>query len=114
MTARGPQRTFDHRQYLECSGGNASCLDSSRGPWIFNLDLDYFFWHDVEQPGLMVSDAYLEACLEGLREKIEDGTIAVTTIALTPSRVFTGGWGPAERLAERVSQILGIDFTLPQ
>jgi hypothetical protein len=62
----------------------------------------------------MVSDAYLEASFEGVREKIEDRTIAVATIALTPSRVFTGGWGPVEQVAERVSQILGIDFTLPK
>jgi hypothetical protein len=38
---------------LECPG-EIRCLDSSRGPWIFNLDLDYFFWHDAEQLGLMV------------------------------------------------------------
>ena len=60
----------------------------------------------------MVSDAYLTTCFEKVREKIEDGTIAVTTIALSPE--CTGGWGPAERLAERVLQILGVDFTLPQ
>ena len=94
--------------------GEISCLDLSHGPWIFNLDLDYFFWHHAEQPGLMVSDAFLTTCFEKIRKRIEDRTIAVTTIALTPSRVFTGGWEPAERLVERVSQILGIDFTLPQ
>ena len=84
--------------------GEISCLDSSHGPWIFNLDLDYFFWHHAEQPGLMVSDAFLTTCFEKIRKRIEDRTIAVTTIALTPSRVFTGGWEPAERLVERVSQ----------
>ena len=89
-------------------------LDSNRGPWIFNLDLDCFFWHHAERPGLMVSDAYLTTCFEKIRKRIEDRTIAVTTIAFTPSRVFTGGWEPSERLAERVLQILGIDFALPQ
>ena len=90
--------------------GEIRCLDSSHGPWIFNLDLDYFFWHDAEQLGLMVSDAYLETCFEKVREKIEDRTIAVTTIALSPGHGLTGGWEPAERLAERVLQILGVDF----
>ena len=90
------------------------CLDASHGPWIFNLDLGYFFWHDAEQLGLMVSDAYLEACFEKVREKIEDRTIAVTTIALSPEHGLTGGWQPAERLAKHVLQILGVEFTLPQ
>ena len=67
----GPQQTFDPGN-IWTAPGEIRCLDSSRGPWIFNLDLDYFFWHDVEQPGLMVSDAYLEASFEGVREKIEE------------------------------------------
>jgi hypothetical protein len=94
--------------------GEIRCLGASHGPWIFNLDLDYFFWHDAEQLGLMVSDAYLEACFEKVREKIEDRTIAATTIALSPEHGLTGGWQPAERLAKRVLQILGVEFTLPQ
>jgi uncharacterized protein UPF0489 len=94
--------------------GEIRCLDASRGPWIFNLDLDYFFWHDAEQLGLMVSDAYLITCFEKIREKIADQTIAVTTIALSPSDGLTGGWEPVERLAERVCRFLGIDFALPR
>jgi hypothetical protein len=87
-------------------------LDSNRRPWIFNLDLDYFFWHHEEHPGLMVSDAYLTTCFGKVREKIEDGTIVVTTIALSPEQDLTGGWEPAEQLAERVLRMLGTDFTL--
>jgi len=108
-----PAQRFDPGN-IWSAPGEIYYLDSSRGPWIFNLDLDYFFWHDAEQLGLMVSDAYLETCLEKVREKIEDRTIAVTTIALSPEHGLTGGWEPAERLAERVLQILGVDFTLPQ
>ena len=108
-----PERPFT-RGDIWSAPGEIRCLDASRGPWIFNLDLDYFFWHDAEQPGLMVSDAYLETCFKKIREKIEDRTIAVTTIALSPEHGLTGGWEPAERLAERVLQILGVDFTLPQ
>ena len=89
-------------------------LASDYGPWIFNLDLDYFFRHHEEQPGLRVSNTYLTTCFEKVREKIRDGTIAVTTVALSPEESFTGGWEPAERLAERVLQILGINFALPK
>jgi hypothetical protein len=86
------------------------------GPWIFNLDLDYFFWRVIgdEQPRLMVSNDYLTACFKKIRKKIEDRTIAVTTIALTPQRDLTGGWAPAERLAKSILGILELDFELPR
>jgi hypothetical protein len=106
-----PEPPFTPRE-LWSAPGEIRCLDSNSGPWIFNLDLDYFFWHDRNSWGLMVSDTYLEACFEVVREKIESRTIAVTTIALSPE--CTGGWEPAERLAERILQILGSDFSLPQ
>ena len=96
-----PPKCFDPGD-IWSAPGEIRCLDSSRGPWIFNLDLDYFFWHDAEQLGLLVSDAYLETCFEKVREKIEDRTIAVTTIALSPEHGLTGGWEAAERLAIRI------------
>jgi hypothetical protein len=61
----------------------------------------------------MVSDEFLQRCFECIRRKIDDGTIAVTTICLTPDEGLTGGWAPSERLAERVLRILGIEFQLP-
>jgi hypothetical protein len=89
-------------------------LDPTDGPWILNLDLDYFFWWVPDgRPGLMVSDEYLTVSFEKIRQKIEDQTIAVTTIALTPQRSLTGGWAPAERLAKFILGILGLDFELP-
>jgi hypothetical protein len=87
-------------------------LDPESKPWIMNIDLDYFFWNDSEAPGLMVSDAYLERCFEPIRKKMDDGTIGVTTICLTPDEGFTGGWQPSEMLAKRVLEILGVDFVL--
>jgi hypothetical protein len=47
----------------------------------------------------MVSNDYLTASFKKIRKKIEDQTIAVTTIALTPNPRLTGGWAPAEQLA---------------
>jgi hypothetical protein len=89
-------------------------LDRRLAPWIVNIDLDYFFWHVNEgRPEVMVSDAYLEVCFRKLSQKIKDGTVAVTTIALTPTRTFTGGWEASERMAERLLRFLGIDFRLP-
>jgi hypothetical protein len=88
-------------------------LSQSRKPWIVNIDLDYFFWHDEERPGLMVSDGYLQTCFEQLRQKMQDRSVAVTTIALTPDEGITGGWDPSERVAKRVLRTLGIDFELP-
>jgi hypothetical protein len=87
-------------------------LDRKNRPWIMNIDLDYFFW-DGDEPGLMVSDAYLRRCFEIVRQKIADHTIAVTTICLTPDGAFTGGWEPSERLAERILNLIGINFRLP-
>jgi hypothetical protein len=53
-----PAQRFDPGN-IWSAPGEIRCLDASHGPWIFNLDLYYFFWHDAEQLGLMVSDAYL-------------------------------------------------------
>jgi len=61
----------------------------------------------------MVSEPFLEKCFSVLRRRIEDQTVAVTTIALTPSTNFTGGWASTEKLAQHVLALLGIDFRLP-
>lgn len=93
--------------------GNMDYWLSQQKPWILNIDLDYFFWDNTEHVDVMVSDAFLERCFEPVQRKITDGTIAVTTICLTPDEGLTGGWGPAEQLATRVLHILGIEFRLP-
>ena len=83
-------------------------------PWVVNIDLDYFFCRDEGRaPCLMFSKEYLGRFCEKLRPLIADGTVAVTTICLTPDWSFTGGWAPAERLMELVLSCLGIDFRLP-
>jgi hypothetical protein len=85
-------------------------------PWIVNVDLDYYFWHHCDDdgaPSVMVSDEYLKLCFEIVRRKIEDGTVVVTTICLTPESIFTGSWEQSEKLATRVLGFLGIDFHLP-
>ncbi len=49
----GPQQTFDPGNIWSGSRANPLSGFQAVALWIFNLDLDYFFWHDVEQPGLM-------------------------------------------------------------
>jgi hypothetical protein len=68
-----------------------------------NIDLDYFFCDgedDLAQR--MLADDYIDRCIDVIRQKMQDGTIAVTTIALTPTENFTGGWEPSEALVGRV------------
>jgi hypothetical protein len=89
------------------------CLDESHGPWIVNIDLDYFFWKDWESIDMMVSEAYLSACFKSLRKKIDDGVVKATTICLTHHEDFTGGWKKSEDLAKRILTYLSIDFHLP-
>jgi hypothetical protein len=108
-----PSKNFIGGHLWDIPGNIDFWLDQGAAPWLVNVDLDYFFWHDAEEPGVMVSDDYLEACFRKLRLKIEDDTVAVTTIALTPTRSFTGGWSRSERIAERVLNILGLEFRLP-
>jgi len=89
-------------------------LGLGRKPWIMNLDLDYFFCDGEEDRAQrMIADPYIDRCMDIIRAKMADQTIAVTTIAITPSDNFTGGWGPSEAMMEQVLSRLGIDFQLP-
>jgi UPF0489 domain len=108
-----PERHFTKGDLWDVPDNIDYWLDPKHRPWILNLDVDYLFWHDPEQTGLMVSDEYLRATFEKVQQKIKDETIAVTTIALSPEQDLTGGWAPAEQVAARILQILGIDFALP-
>lgn len=88
-------------------------LHTSASPWIVNIDLDYFFWNCEENTDVMVSETYLNRTFLPLRAALEQGEIAVITICLTPDPPFTGGWEAAELLANRLLNILGLDFKLP-
>jgi hypothetical protein len=64
--------------------------------------------------GVIVSDDFLELTFSHLRRAIESGTVAVTTICLTPDQPFTPGWEASELLVKKILKILGIDFDLPE
>lgn len=84
-------------------------------PWIMNIDIDYFFAPLDHTSGAiqMISDDYISRCMDVVREKIADGTIAVTTICLTPDPGYTGGWAQSERIMHLILDRLGIGFKLP-
>lgn len=88
-------------------------LEDDHGPWIVNVDLDYFFYRTGESADLMVSEKYLKTCFDALAKRMAEGVVSVVTICLTPDEEFTGGWGPSEQLAEQICSYLGVNFHLP-
>jgi len=87
-------------------------LSHSKNKWIFNIDLDYFFFNGhKENPERMLTDDYAQAVFEVVYKKYQDGTIKVLTIALSPE--WCGGWEPAEHLCQRLCDIMGLKFALP-
>lgn len=90
-----------------------SFLDPAPSPWIMNIDLDYFFCDGPfdEQRLRFMSDAYIKKTFDEVRRRMDDGSIAVTTIALSPE--YCGGWHPSEQALAVALAALGIDFKLP-
>jgi hypothetical protein len=85
-------------------------------PWILNIDLDYFFCDDSsddeEKYLQMHSDEYITALGAIARERIDDRTVAVTTICLSPE--LCGGWASAERALTILLRSLNVQFRLPE
>lgn len=78
-----------------------------RGRWIVNIDLDYFFCADAAGDWIqMMSDAYIDEMFRGLRKAMDEGTVAVVTLCLTPSG-YTPGWPECIRISRRIFRILG-------
>ncbi|MBY5315450.1 UPF0489 family protein [Rhizobium leguminosarum] len=78
-----------------------------RGPWIVNIDLDYFFCADAHGGWVqMMTDAYIDETFAGLKKAIDEGHVAVVTLCLTPSG-YTPGWTECVRLSKRIFKILG-------
>ncbi|CCE06335.1 conserved hypothetical protein [Bradyrhizobium sp. STM 3843] len=88
-------------------------LKESRAPWMFNLDLDYFFWHgDEDEPARrMVSERYISSIAKTIGAHLAGGTISVLTVALSPE--CCGGWEQSEQALEIALKPLGIEFRLP-
>ncbi len=81
---------------------------------IVNIDLDYFFCdNERDQRQVMFSEEYISAVFRVIRAHMDAGRVACLTLCMTPDEAYTGGWAQAEKLCERVCEILGIDFALP-
>jgi len=81
------------------------------GDWIVNIDIDYFFCDAKKNKILMVSLKFIEVLFGIIAAKINDKTISVLTISLSPE--LCGGWKPAEEVCSKISEILNLPFSLP-
>ncbi len=87
-------------------------INNERGPWIMNIDLDYFFCDDAfDGQRRLMSDDYIVAVFGAVRKMLDDGRVSVATIAMSPE--FCGGWQAAEEVLELVVSTLGFEFKLP-
>lgn len=91
-------------------------LGLSRGPWILNIDLDYFYTrnYDDDTPSRYhrKSDIPLEPCLNVLSKLSTMPEVIVTTVALSP--VYCGGWMNAIELCRHYVELLQLDLDLSQ
>ncbi len=107
-----PRRKFCDPKLWELPQNLDYWIKPDDHPWIVNIDLDYFFCDGAEDGQVqMVSDDYIGAIFDAVRLRTEDGSIAVTTIALSPE--YSGGWEQSERAMVVALKRLGLEFKLP-
>jgi UPF0489 domain len=89
-------------------------LDPSYGPWIVNIDLDYFYCpREAEgETARMFSDEYVDLTFIALKQAMDNGAVGAVTLCLTPDG-YTPGWDATEALATRALKHLGLDWRLP-
>lgn len=88
-------------------------LSNEENKWIFNLDLDYFFYdEDDNSEKVMFSASYIQKTFEVIAKRYKDGTISVITVALSPE--WSGGWEKAEKLCSEFCKILGVNLSFPK
>jgi len=88
-------------------------LDKSGGPWIVNIDLDYFFCSGPDDNIIpMFSEVYFDTTFIALKRAMDKGAVAAVTLCLTPDS-FTPGWAATEALASRGLGHLGLTWALP-
>ncbi|WP_103174900.1 UPF0489 family protein [Paracoccus sp. SY] len=88
-------------------------LSKREAPWIVNIDLDYFYCQFGSDIRMMVSEDYVDAVAEAIKDAMDRGTIGVLTLCLTPDS-FTPGWTATEELATRILKCMGLTFQLPE
>ncbi|QFT95404.1 hypothetical protein FIU86_21305 (plasmid) [Roseovarius sp. THAF9] len=111
----GDPPNFGHPMYSspwELPENLSYWLAEREGPWIVNIDLDYFYCQFESDIRMMVSDDYIDAVATGLKDAMDRGTIGVLTLCLTPDS-YTPGWTATETLAARILERLDLAFQLP-
>jgi len=88
-------------------------LDDTNNQWIFNLDLDYFFYTSgYDEYSQLLSDEYIKQVFIAIKKLLDEDKILCLTICLSPE--FCGSWEEAERVCSIGVRILGLDFILPK
>lgn len=100
-----------HEPASELPENLSSWLSEQEAPWIVNIDLDYFYCQFGSGHRRMLSDDYIDAVAEGLKDAMDRGAIGVLTLCLTPDS-FTPGWADTEALAARLLKGLDLTFQL--
>lgn len=87
-------------------------LKNDPGPWIINVDLDYFFFELASQGdsdttwGPLFSEEFVDTIFGEIRKGMDAGLVGVVTLCLTPTN-FTAGWDKCLELSSRIFGILG-------
>lgn len=84
---------------------------NSVGEWVINIDLDYFVFKKNNQFNEMFSEEYFTSIFEVIRKANSEGKISTIILCLSPE--CSGGWGQAEKLCKKATDILGVEFELP-
>lgn len=88
-----------------------SWLSNHGEKWIFNIDLDYFFYDNNDSTKIMFSQNYISDIFNSMAKQYKDGKISVITLALSPE--WSGGWSEAERICATFCRSFGLNFSLP-
>jgi len=87
-------------------------LEEGCDKWIVNLDLDYFFYNsDFGIFSTLLSEEYIEQIFYSIKKQLLDNRILCFTMCLSPE--CCGSWEASEKICQKASDILGIDFSLP-
>jgi hypothetical protein len=97
----------------DLAGNLSYWLKDTDQQWIFNLDLDYFFYaSNSDEYSVFLSDEYIEQIFITIKKYLDNKKILCLTICLSPE--CCGSWEAAEGICAKGAEILGIDFELPK
>ena len=104
----GDQPWFSAQEhYAHQAPENLAYWLSHGGPWILNLDLDFFFIHVGDEQHLqMYSDEYVISIAREIKTAHEAGHIKCLTVAISPE--MCGGWDSGLRVLAVFAKEFGL------